>query len=67
MVWLVWPNASGSCAGGSVAIGGAFNARQVKDDDPEEKQIQDLHFGVGRGAKHKAVNIFSFDIFLRRG
>jgi hypothetical protein len=39
----------------------------VKDDDPEEEDIQDLQFGVVRGAKHKIVNIFSVELFLRRG
>jgi hypothetical protein len=32
----VWSNGSGSCGGCSVAIGGAFNVRQVKDDNTNE-------------------------------
>jgi hypothetical protein len=37
VVGLARSNDSGSCAGGSVAIGGAFNDRQMKGDDPDEK------------------------------
>jgi hypothetical protein len=34
---LACSNDSGSCAGGSVAIGGAFNDSQVTGDEPDEK------------------------------
>ena len=37
VVKVAWTSDSGSCTGGSVAIGEAFNARQVKGDDPDEK------------------------------
>jgi len=37
VVGLGWSNNPESCAGGSVAIGRAFHARQVKGDDPDKK------------------------------
>jgi hypothetical protein len=37
VVGLVWSNDPESYAGGSVAIGRASHARQVKGDDPDKK------------------------------
>jgi len=37
-VGLTLPNYSGSCVGGSVVIGGAFDANEVKGDDPDGKR-----------------------------
>jgi len=38
VVGLASSNDYGSCAGGSVAIGGAFNARQATGYDTDEKE-----------------------------
>jgi hypothetical protein len=51
----VWSNGSGSCGGGSLVIGGAFNVRQVKDDNPDEMGYAgppDSGLSVGLNTNH---------------
>jgi hypothetical protein len=60
VVGLAWPKDSGSCAGGSVAIGRAFNGRQVKGDDTDEKRYG-VHPGeLMFGLKHKQIRIMFY-------
>ena len=50
---IPWSYDSDSYAGGSVATGRVFNARQVKGDDPGKKGYPSM-LGVGHGAENHA-------------
>ena len=50
---LPWSDDPESNAGGSVAVGRASHARQVKGDDPDKRAIPwSFRLGVGRGANN---------------
>jgi hypothetical protein len=62
----VWSNDPESYAGGSVAIGRASHAIQVKGDDPDKKRIPWFsRLGVGRGADNPTHNKFYVEKLLK--